>query len=106
VPAPENFFIVDSAVNTANNIDATESIDSLWGQDVWLGVVDAQPGQKTQTFGKTFAQNYPDGSLKPTDRWREEERKSDIVRTSFKYDTKVISDTCGYLFKNAVAEIV
>lgn len=105
VPAPDNFFIVDSMVNTANNIDASENIVSLWGQDVWIGLVDAQPGQKTQTFGKTFVQTYPDGSTKPTDRWREEDRKSDLVRTSYKYDLKVISDTCGYLFQTAVAAV-
>ena len=105
VPAPDNFFIVDSMVNSANNIDATENIVSLWGQDVWLGLVDSTPGQKTKTFGKTFVQTYPDGSTRPTDRWREEERKSDIVRTSFKYDLKIISDTCGYLFQTAVAAV-
>lgn len=105
VPAPENFYIVDSKINTANNIDAAESIESLWGQDIFIGLVDTQPGQKTMTFGKTFAQTYPDGSIRPTDRWREEERKSDLVRTAFKYDLKVISDTAGYLIKNAVAAI-
>jgi hypothetical protein len=105
VPAPQNMFIVDSKINTANNIDATESITSLWGQDVWIGLVDPNPGQKTFTFGKTFSQIYPDGSTRPTDRWREEERKSDIVRTSYKYDLKVISNTAGYLIKNAVAAV-
>jgi len=50
-------------------------------------------------------QTYPDGSTKPTDRWREEERKSDIVRTSYKYDLKIVSDTCGYLFQTAVAAV-
>jgi len=105
VPAPENLFIVDSKINSANNIDAAENIASLWGQDVFIGLVDPNPGQKTFTFGKTFAQIYPDGSTRPTDRWREEERKSDIVRTSYKYDLKVISDTAGYLIKNAVAAV-
>jgi hypothetical protein len=105
VPAPTNFFIVDSKINTANSIDATESIVSLWGQDVWIGLVDPTPGQKTKTFGKTFAQTYPDGSIRPTDRWREEDRKSDLVRTSYKYDLKVVSDTAGYLIKTAVAAV-
>lgn len=106
VPAPQNFFIVDSKINTANNIDASENIVSLWGQDVFIGLVDSAPGQKTMTFGKTFAQVYPDGSIRPTDRWREEDRKSDIVRTAFKYDLKVVSDVAGYLIKDAVAAIV
>lgn len=92
---------VDSVYNTANNIDAAESIASFWGKDIWLGIVDPTPGQRTKTFGKTFAQIYPSGVTRPTERWREEPRKSDIVRTSFKYDTKIVSSNAGYLITNA-----
>lgn len=105
VPYPENFFIVDSRYNSADNIDATENIVSFWGQDVWIGIVDQTPGQRTKTFGKTFSQIYPDGTIRPTDKWREEPRKADIVRTSFKYDLKVVSNVAGYLIKNAVAAL-
>lgn len=93
--------MANSVYNAANNVDATESITNLWGKDVWLGIVDAAPGLMTKTFGKTFAQVYPNGTTRPTDRWREEPRKSDIVRTSFKYDYKVVSSVAGYLIKNA-----
>jgi hypothetical protein len=92
---------VDSVYNSANNIDATPSISSFWGDDIWLGIVDQSPGQNTFTFGKTFAQIYPDGSTRPTDRWREEPRKADIVRVSYKYDTKIVSAGAGYLITNA-----
>lgn len=104
IPSVEslNVFVVDSKVNTADNVDATESIASLWGQDVWIGIVDPTPGQKTMTFGKTFAQLYPDGTTRPTDRWREENRKSDLVRTSYKYDLKIVSALAGYLITTAV----
>jgi hypothetical protein len=102
---PITVFVVDSKINTANNVDATEVIASLWGQDVWLGVVDPTEGQNTMTFGKTFAQIYPDGSIRPTDRWREEPRKADLVRTSMKYDLKIVSALAGYLFTDAVAAI-
>jgi hypothetical protein len=95
--------LVDSVYNAANHIDLSESIASYWGKDVWLGVVDNTPGQRTKTFGKTFAQVYPDGTLRPTDRWREEPRKADIVRTSYKYDLKIVSSSAGYLIKNAVS---
>lgn len=94
---------VDSKYNAANNIDAAESIQSLWGKDVWLGIVDPTPGQRTKTFGKTFAQRYPSGDLRPTDRWREEPRKSDLVRVSYKYDVKIVSSGAGYLIKTAWA---
>jgi len=107
LPADADFNIitVDSKYNAADNIDAAESITSFWGQDVWIGVVDPNPGQKIFTFGKTFAQKYPNGVTKPTDRWREEARKSDIVRSSYKYDLKIVSALAGYLFTTAVAAL-
>jgi hypothetical protein len=92
---------VDSVYNAADHVDAAESITDFWGKDVWLGIVDPNPGLYTQTFGKTFAQNYPDGSIRPADRWREEGRKADMVRVSMKYDLKVVSNIAGYLVKTA-----
>lgn len=92
---------VDSVYNSANNLDATQSITSFWGKDIWLGIVDPQPGQNTFTFGKTFAQIYPDGTIRPTDRWREEPRKADLVRVSYKWDTKIVSALAGYLITTA-----
>lgn len=92
---------VDSVYNAADNIDAAESITSFWGKDVWLGVVDPTPGMRTKTFGKTFSQIYPDGTVRPTDRWREINRKADLVRTSQKYDLKIVSSVAGYLIKTA-----
>src|SRR5215471_44095 len=91
----------DSMYNSAQNIDATPAMTFFWGKDVWLGIVDPNPGLMQFTFGKTFAQIYPDGSTKPTDRWREESRKADIVRTSFKYDLKIVSSVAGYLIQTA-----
>lgn len=105
VPAPENFFIVDSVYNAAQNINATETITSFWGQDVWIGLVDPTPGQRTKTFGKTFAKPYV-GGMRPTEKWREEPRKADLVRTSYRYDVKIVSAAAGYIIKNAVAALV
>lgn len=92
---------VDSVYNSADNVDATPSVTDFWGKDVWLGIVDPQPGLFTQTFAKTFAQIYPDGSIRPVDRWREEARKADVIRVSMKYDLKIVSNIAGYLIKTA-----
>ena len=92
---------VDSVYNSANHIDATVNIASFWGKDVWLGIVDPGLGLNQFTFGKTFAQTYPDGSTRPTDRWREEPRKADFVRVSQKYDLKITSAGAGYLITTA-----
>jgi len=95
-----NMLLVDSGYNTGDNVDAAEAFQYLWGKDVWIGIVDPTPGQQTKTFGKTFCQPYPAG-IRPVDRWREEPRKSDLFRVSWKYDLKVVSNTAGYLIKNA-----
>lgn len=96
-----NIIVADSVANLANNIDEAENITDLWGKDIWLGIVDKTPGLMTKTFGKTFAQLYPDGSVRPTDKWREEPRKADLIRTSYKYDIKIVSPEAGYLITNA-----
>jgi hypothetical protein len=106
VPAPENFFIVESKYNTAQNVYAAESIVSFWGQDVWIGLVDPQEGQKTKTFAKTFIYPQPDGSIRAADRWRDEDTRSDMFRTTYEYDLKVVSNVAGYLIQTAVAQLV
>jgi len=92
---------VDSVYNAANNIDATINVQSFWGKDVWLGIVDPTLGLNQFTFGKTFSQLYPDGSVRPVDRWREEPRKADLIRVSQKYDLKIVSAGAGYLIQTA-----
>jgi hypothetical protein len=92
---------VDSLYNAANNYEATQAITSFWGKDVWLGIVDQQVGLNQFTFGKTFAQIYPNGGVRPVDRWREEPRKADMFRVSYKYDLKIVSAGAGYLIQNA-----
>lgn len=92
---------LESRYNAADNVYATEQITEFWGKDVWIGRVEPNLGLNQLAFGKTFSQIYPDGSIRPTDRWREEARKSDLVRVSQKYDLKIVSPIAGYLIKNA-----
>lgn len=103
-----NIFVTDSKFNTADNVDAPESITTFWGTDVWIGLVDVVPGQKTFTFAKTFSQKYTEagGQVRPTENYRDEDRKVDIVRTSWSYDQKVVSSLAGYLVKTAVTAVV
>lgn len=93
--------LVDSKYNAADNIDATESITSLWGKDVFLGYVEPEPNLNTLTYAKTFAVPYPNGEVTPVERWREEGRKSDLVRYSWRYDVKITSNIAGYIIKTA-----
>lgn len=97
----EMVIVGDDRYNDNDIQEATENALFAWGKDVILAYVNPDMGLNDLSFGKTFAQIYPDGSTRPTDRWREEDRKSDLVRTSWKYDLKVTSSVAGYLIKDA-----
>jgi hypothetical protein len=87
--------------NNANSVDDTQNIVSLWGKDVILAHVESD-GQRVQTFGKTFAVPFADGNVRTVDRWRDEERKSDLVRVSWQFDLKIVNNANAYLIKTAV----
>jgi hypothetical protein len=84
------------------------NMQPLWGNDVIFAHIAPRPARKTISFGYEFVWPYPGGLRQVTERWREEKRKSDIVRVSRRYDLKLVgvddSDLiiAGYLFKDAV----
>jgi len=98
-----NVILADVRYNSANNIDATESLVDMWGKDVWIGYVRPGLNRRDLSFGKTFMwpPGGPGGELQPTERWREESRKSDLVRTTWQYDPKITTSMAGYLIKDA-----
>jgi len=91
----------DDRYNDADIQASSETAAYAWGKDVILAYVNPNLELNDLSFGKTFAQIYPDGTTRPTDRWREEGRKSDLVRTSWKWDLKVTTSGAGYLIKDA-----
>lgn len=97
----EIVLFADDKYNTNDIEEGTESLTEIWGKDVILAYVVPNPTLLDLSFGKTFAQRYPDGSTRPTEGWREEARKSDLHRTSYKYDYKITTPAAGYLIKTA-----
>jgi phage gp46-like protein len=87
----------------------------LWGKDVIIAWVPPRAGLRTPSFAYEFVWGYGGNTPMVTDRWREEKRKSDIIRTSRRYDLKLVGTennsaspnngkvVTGYLIKNAVA---
>lgn len=87
----------------------------LWGRDVILAWVPARAGLRTPAFGYEFVWGYGGGRTQIVDRWREEKRKSDVIRVSRRYDLKLVGteidegsadfgkSITGYLMKNVIA---
>lgn len=87
----------------------------LWGKDVLLAWVPPRAGLKIPAFAYEFVWGYGGGTKQIVDRWRENKRKSDVIRCQRRYDLKLVgrenneqSDhfgkvVTGYLIKNAVS---
>lgn len=93
-------------INNAN-LGATASLGYLWGKDVVVAYVPGSPGLKVPAYGYEFTWNS-----QTVDRWREEKRKSDLIRVSRYYDVKLVAlgegsdagkSIAGYVIKAAVA---
>jgi hypothetical protein len=95
-------------INSAHEGQAT-SLGYLWGKDVVLAYVPDRPGMKIPAYGYEFQ-----WGAQFVDRWREEKRKSDLLRVSRRYDLKLPAQgdagtgdagksIAGYVIKAAVA---
>jgi hypothetical protein len=98
--------IVPGVGYNSANPGATPSLGYLWGKDVVMAWVPPRPGLKIPAFGYEFT-----WGTQYVDRWREEPRKSDLIRASRRYDLKLTAldsatpglAIAGYLIKAAIA---
>lgn len=94
--------------NSANPGQAA-ALGYLWGKDVLMAYVPDSPGLRIPAFGYEFVWRYQGSLPQVTERWREQQRKSDIVRVSRRYDLKMTAldgsskEIAGYLIKAVVA---
>jgi hypothetical protein len=89
------------------------SVGYLWGKDVILAWVPARAGIKIPAFAYEFVWSYG-GTPQVVDRWREDNRKSDLIRCQRRYDLKMVGNeinpasgdfgksVTGYIIKQAI----
>lgn len=104
----ENVIVPGLGFNSANPGQA-DSLGYMWGKDVLLAYVPARAGLKVPAYAYEFVWGYGRNRPQAVDRWREEPRKSDLIRVSRRYDLKFTAvdanskAIAGYLIKAAVA---
>lgn len=105
--------IIIPGVASGTGVGFSITASYLWGKDVILAYVPPRAGLRTPAFGYEFVWGYP-GAMQ-VDRWREQPRKSDLIRCSRRYDLKLVGvetnsasgdykkSITGYIIKNAIA---
>jgi hypothetical protein len=95
--------------NTAA-MGAAEALGYLWGDDVVIAYVPGRPGLKVPAFMYEFTWIYPGGQRQVVERWREQRRKSDVIRVSRRYQYKFIAkdasskSIAGYLIADTLTD--
>jgi hypothetical protein len=101
-------FFRAGAGNVTSVYGQAETVDYMWPTDVVMAYVPPVPARKTPAFAYEFVESYGSSGVMPTERWYEQDRKTDIVQVSRKYDLKYITidgsskAVAGYLIKNAI----
>ena len=95
--------------NATANPGQSASLSYLWGKNVIFAYVPPAAGLKTPAFGYEFVWGYGGGMPQVVERWREQQRKADIIRVSRRYSLKIVAQDsagasiAGYMIQNAVA---
>lgn len=76
-----------------------ESISRLWGNTVWMGVVNPRPTKKTMSFAYTF-----EADSMQVETYEDKPKKSDVVRVQLDIsDSNIVCNTAGFLYQTVTS---
>lgn len=93
----ERIIVTDAIENTANEGQA-DVLGFIWGKNVYMGYV-----TKTATLRSPSWGYHIQSQKMLTERWKEEERKGDMLRVSYEDVPKLVTQSAGYIIQSAVA---
>lgn len=99
----KDLFVARTVANSANEGQALTPAD-IWGKDCILAYVDAAADLKSPTFGRIFTWTEEVGAEGViVESYRDDERRSDVVRVRNDADEKLIAPACGYRLSGAIS---
>lgn len=89
--------IVGVALKRTSNENQTDALGDIWGNNVIVAYINPRPAIKQPTLAYMF-QSRP----RMIEKYREDKKKSDVIRCSEVTAEQMIADSCGYLYQNVV----
>ncbi len=98
--------IVGKALKTeAVGFNPVGDLDYIWGNSAILCYVPPKPGRRVLSLGYTFLWDaYGNGSVQAL-KWYERGKGANVIEVRRYYDHKIVCNTAGFLFADAVAPI-
>ena len=90
--------IVADAVRNTTDEGQSDTLADIWGKHCWLLYRSPRPTLMKASFGLTLS-DVP----RQVDTYREEPKKSDVIRVRYSYDQNLMDVTLAYLIKDSVA---
>lgn len=92
----DRVIIAGSGENTAKEGQA-DALAQIWGKNAWLGYVEPRPRRKRPSWGYCFQ-----SQKMLVERWRDNPRKGEMLRVSYKEIHKVVTSGAGYWIQTAI----
>lgn len=88
--------VAGSGQNTANEGQA-DALSYIWGKNVWVGFVEPTPRLRRPSWGYAIrSQNML------VERWRDNPRKGEMIRVSYKEIHKIVTPGAGYWIQTVI----
>lgn len=88
--------IAGTGENTANE-GQTDSLSYIWGKNAWMGFVEPTPRLRRPSWGYRIASQDM-----LVERWRDNERKGEMLRVSHKEIHKIVTPSAGYWIQTII----
>lgn len=90
--------LVGMPLYRSSNENQTDALTDIWSKVALVAYINPRPAIKQPTLCYQF-QSRP----RTIEKYRDDSRKSDVIRCSEVTAEKMVSDSCGYLFSNIVS---
>lgn len=93
----ENVLIAGALQNTANEAQA-DSLSFVWGKSVFVGWTTRRAALRQPSWGY-----HLQSQAMQSERWRDEERKGQVVRNSFEDVPQLVTPRAGYIIRSVIS---
>lgn len=93
----ERVIIAGAGENTAKE-GAADSLSYIWGKNAWVGFVESRPRLKRPSWGYAMR-----SQANLVERWRDNPRKGEMFRVSYKEIHKIVTASAGYWIQTVIS---
>ena len=89
--------IIAGGIENAAIQGQPDNLQFMWGKNIWIGYVAPRAALRQASWGY-----HLQSQALQTERWRDDERKGEVIRVSYKDVPKLITPSAGCIFRSVI----